>query len=85
MNRTVRLGGLGTVLSALEYPITRPVAASACADTVLELADGEVNLGETIRASMAADFATVEDLELEVMGLLPRHAVGEPFQSEGDA
>ena len=85
MNRTVRLSGLETVLSALEYAVTQPAAASACASTVLELADGEVNLGETIGTSTAADFETVEDLELEVMSLLPRHAVGEPYQSEGDA
>ena len=26
-----------------------------------------------------------EDAEAEVMSLLPRNAVGEPFQSEGDA
>jgi hypothetical protein len=52
---------------------------------IVELAEGTINLNETIRKSRADRFISAEDLELELMSLLPRSAVGEPFQSEGDA
>ena len=85
MQRVVRLNRVNTVLSEIGYPISPAEAARECEDVVLELAEGTVNLSETIRESHEDQFISPENLELEVMGLLPRSAVGEPFQSEGDA
>jgi len=85
MQRVVRLNGGNTVLSEIGYPLSPAEAARECEGVVLELAAGTVNLTETIRESHEDQFLSPEDRELEVMGLLPRSAVGEPFQSEGDA
>jgi hypothetical protein len=85
MQRIVRLNRIATVLSELDYPTTPAAVATGCSGIRVELAEGSVDLGETIRQSHATSFTSVEDVELEFMGLLPRHAVGEPFQSEGDA
>jgi hypothetical protein len=43
-----------------------------------------VNLGSTISESSADVFESTDDLASEVMSRLPRHAVGEPYQSEGE-
>jgi hypothetical protein len=48
------------------------------------LADGETNLGALIEESNDDTFDSVDDLENEVYNLLPREAVGEPGQSEGE-
>lgn len=85
MQRVVRLNRVNTVLSNLEYPISPATAARECEGIVIELAEGTVSLNETIGGSRADRFISAEDLELELMSLLPRSAVGEPFQSEGDA
>jgi hypothetical protein len=85
MHREVRLNRIATVLSELDYPTTPAAVAAECRGIQVELADGVVDLGETIRESHASTFVSPEDIELEFMSLLPRHAVGEPFQSEGDA
>ncbi|WP_281195306.1 hypothetical protein [Halorubrum sp. F4] len=85
MTRTIRLNRIGNVLSELEYPVEPSTVASECADVTVRLADGEVNLGATVSGSAAAEFASAEELRTELMSLLPRRAVGEPFQSDGDA
>ncbi len=85
MQRVVRLNRINMVLSNLEYPISPATAARECEGIIVELAEGTINLNETIRKSRADRFISAEDLELELMSLLPRSAVGEPFQSEGDA
>jgi hypothetical protein len=85
VNRTVKLNRIESVLSTLEYPTTPTTVAASCGDVTVELAEGTVNLGETIAGSGATQFGSADDLELELLGLLPRHAVGEPYQSEGDA
>jgi hypothetical protein len=85
MERVVRLNRIGTVLSGMEYPLSPAQAARECEGIRIELAEGSVSLPETIRESHEDQFISPEDLELELMGLLPRSAVGEPFQSEGDA
>jgi len=85
MNQSVRLNRIGRVLSRLEYPTTPATVVADCANITVELAEGTVNLGETIADSNATQFRSADDLELELLGLLPRHAVGEPYQSEGDA
>lgn len=85
LQRIVRLNRLSTVLSNLEYPISPATAARECEGIVVELAEATVNLNDTILESREDQFTSGEDLELELMSLLPRSAVGEPFQSEGDA
>jgi hypothetical protein len=50
----------------------------------LLLADGTENLGDLIAGSDGETFESPDDLNNEVMNLLPRHAVGEPYQSEGE-
>ena len=85
MTRTIRLNRIGGVLSELEYPVEPATVATECEDVTVRLADGEVNLGETMRESSATEFVSVEELTEELMSLLPRRAVGEPFQSDGDA
>lgn len=84
MAREVKLNQLETVLESLDYPVTRDDAAASCDDVTLRLADGEVNLGLTIDDSGADVFDSLDDLATEVRSLLPRRAVGEPYQSEGE-
>jgi len=81
----VKLSRIETVLAGLEYPITTDRAAADLADTTLLLADGERNLGALIERSGSDRFESVEDLWTELNNVLPREAVGEPYQSEGDA
>ena len=85
MTRTIRLNRIEGVLSELEFPVEPSTVATECEDVTVRLADGEVNLGETMRESSATEFVSVEELTEELMSLLPRRAVGEPFQSDGDA
>jgi len=85
MQRVIRLNRISTVLSDMEFPISPARAARECEGITIELAEGSVSFTETIRESHEDQFLSPEDLELELMGLLPRSAVGEPFQSEGDA
>ena len=85
MNREIRLNRLDSVLRELDYPATPADAGAACEDVTLVLAEGETNLGDVIGESDRETFASAEDLAAEVMSHLPRNAVGEPFQSEGDA
>lgn len=84
MARDVKLNRLETVLGELEYPVPREAAAADCDDVTLRLADGQVNLGGIIEQSGGEQFVSVDDLASEVRSLLPRHAVGEPYQSEGE-
>lgn len=84
MSREVRLSHVETVLDELAYPVTRQDAADEFEDVTLLLADGEVNLGELVEEGGSASFESAGDLEDEIYGNLPREAVGEPYQSEGE-
>lgn len=84
MGRDVKLNELDAVLAELDYPVSRESVVDACDDVTLVLADGEENLGTVVAGSGNDAFDSVDDLENEVMNLLPRHAVGEPYQSEGE-
>lgn len=85
MTREVKLRRIHTVLDDMAYPTDREAVAEQCRDVTLLLADGTENLGDIIDASSAESFESVEEVATEVMSLLPQHAVGEPYQSEGDA
>ncbi|SIR87737.1 DUF5789 family protein [Natronorubrum thiooxidans] len=84
MAQAVKLNALETVLEELDYPISQTAAVDQCDDVTLILAEGEVNLGDIIADSNGDSFESVDDLETEVFNLLPRNAVGEPYQSEGE-
>jgi hypothetical protein len=85
VSRTVKLNELGSYLSTLSFPAERADVVAACEDVTLRLADGEANLARVVGGSSTPRFETAADLADEVYMLLPRRAVGEPFQSEGDA
>lgn len=84
MDRTVKLSRVQTVLDDLTYPIAREEAVRQLSAVTVRLADGEENLGDLIEGSNDPTFESRDDLENEIYGLLPREAVGEPYQSEGE-
>jgi hypothetical protein len=84
MTHQIELRKIEDVLTEWDYPIDREAAVTAGRDVTLVLSEGQVNLGETIEKSSGDVFETPEALKNEVMSRLPRHAVGEPYQSEGE-
>ena len=85
MNREIKLSHLSSVLEELAYPIERQRAAEELMDVTLLLADGEAVLGELITELSSQTFDAASEIEIELHNVLPREAVGEPYQSEGDA
>ena len=89
MNEEIGRNRIGTTFGELDpaYPVTPPAVADARDGVVVRLVEGTVGPDEAIAGSNAARFTTSEsgDVELEFLNLLPRDAVGEPFQSDGDA
>jgi len=85
MGQEVPFKHVGETLETLEYPIERSKAAAELSDVTLLLADGSENFGELIEKTPGDTFESAEDLESELHNALPRGAVGEPYQSEGDA
>ena len=85
MIRNVKLSRVSTVLGELSYPISRTEAAGKTGSITVLLADGTVNLGDVIAETPVEEFVDLEDALGAVMSTLPRRAVGEPYQSEGDA
>jgi hypothetical protein len=84
MTRRVKLNQLTSEVSSYDYPLASETLADDSEDVTLVLAEGEVNLAETIRETDATEFTSPDDVLSEVMNRLPRNAVGEPFQSEGE-
>ena len=82
--KEVKLSHVMTVIEDLSYPITREAVEEECADVNLLLADGVIEFADVVAASNEPVFESEDDLISEVMGLLPRYAVGEPYQSEGE-
>ncbi|WP_207590541.1 hypothetical protein [Halomontanus rarus] len=80
----VLLTHVDTVLEDLSYPVDRTDARDELEGTTLLLANGEVDLGELIEKSGSDSFDSMADLESELNNVLPREAVGEPYQSEGE-
>lgn len=85
MEQELKLNQLADALTELEYPLDNAAAVDACEGVTLLLADGTAQLADVIADSNADRFDSAADLESEVMSTLPRNAVGEPYQSEGDA
>lgn len=84
MPREVKLSELEAELSELDYPLSAEAVCRECEDVTLQLADGTEGLSELIANSGADRFDSPDELSNEIMSLLPRHAVGEPYQSEGE-
>jgi hypothetical protein len=84
MGREVKLSRIVPLFSDLDYPMSRDTVVNQHGDLTLRLADGTVNFGDLIADSDSETFDSVDDLVLVVMNLLPRRAVGEPYQSEGE-
>ncbi len=84
MTTTVKLTEIDTPFGELSYPTTADAAAAALDDVTLLLADGERNLGSLIGQTTSDRFESIDDLRAELHNVLPREAVGEPFQSEGE-
>jgi hypothetical protein len=82
---TVKLSRVESLFETLEYPVSRDEAAEEFADTQVQLADGEANLGELVSDARAESFHNPDELYAELNNTLPIEAVGEPGQSEGDA
>jgi hypothetical protein len=80
----VKLSRIESVLEDLEYPVTNDQAAAELEGVTLLLADGERNLGALIERNDSDRFESMDDLESELNNVLPREAVGEPYQSEGE-
>ena len=57
---------------------------AACEGVEVQLAEGELNLGDLLADASADRFESADDLVLEVYNHLPTEAVGEPGQSEGE-
>jgi hypothetical protein len=85
MGREIEFDNIATVLTEIEYPLAQTAAAAALADVTLVLADGKADLGTLIAATSNETFGSASDIEAALHNVLPRRAVGEPYQSEGDA
>ncbi|MFB6089650.1 MAG: hypothetical protein ABEJ97_01210 [Halobellus sp.] len=85
MTESIRLNRIGTVFAGLSFPVSPSRVARECGDVSVRLAEGSITVGEVVGQSESDRFASSDDLELEFLSLLPRSAVGEPFQSDGDA
>lgn len=85
MAREIKMSHLRDTLDELEYPVAREDAARHFEGDTLLLADGEADLGDLIAKTSSNRYDRSEDLESDLHSTLPREAVGEPYQSEGDA
>ena len=84
MGNEVKLSRIENTLETIEYPVDRDSAATAFSDVTVLLADGERNLGGLIEKTSSEEFRSAEELGSELNNTLPREAVGEPYQSEGE-
>lgn len=84
MARKVKLSRVDDELDELSYPIPRDDAAVELEGVTVLLADGEANLGELVSETGSDSYRSAEDLKTEIHNSLPREAVGEPYQSEGE-
>ena len=84
MGREVKLSRVDSVLTDLSYPASRETAAREFEDVTVTFSDGEENLGALIAETPADEYDSFEELRDEINNTLPREAVGEPYQSEGE-
>jgi hypothetical protein len=80
----IKTAEIGEHLDGLDYPLERAAAADRCSDVTVQLAEGEENLGDLVAGATRDSYDSSEELLVDVQNQLPRNAVGEPFQSEGE-
>jgi len=80
----LELAELGEYLEQFDYPVERDDLAGACEGVEVQLAEGERNLGDLLGGASADRFDSADDAYTAVQNDLPREAVGEPYQSEGE-
>jgi len=85
MGRKIEFGNISTLLDDVAYPLEQSAAAEEFSDVTLVLADGKADLGKLISETPNETFESASDIETALHNVLPRRAVGEPYQSEGDA
>jgi hypothetical protein len=78
------LSQLGEYLEQFDYPAEPDELAAACDGVELRLAEGERNLGDLLAGAHTDRFDSADDAYTAVQNDLPREAVGEPYQSEGE-
>ena len=84
MAETITLNELDALLESLSYPVTLAEANAELGDVRIQLADGLIGFDEATEPIGTDSFASAGELEAEIFNVLPREAVGEPFQSEGE-
>jgi len=80
----IQLAELREYLEQFDYPLDRDELAAACEGVTVELAEGEANLGRVLAGASTGRFQSGDDAYTAVQNDLPREAVGEPYQSEGE-
>ena len=85
MDREIEFSHIEESLEGLDYPIEQEAAVDEFSNVTLVLADGEENLGDLISKIDIEAFESGTDIKTALHNVLPREAVGEPYQSEGDA
>ena len=85
MDREFKLSNLESAVSSIDFPADRGTVVAETETITLLLADGTANLGELVASSDVERFESADDLRTALMNVLPRRAVGEPYQSEGDS
>lgn len=84
MPKSVKLSELDAAIDDHDYPTDREDVLDSYGELRLQLADGEVTVQEVLSDSSVTHFENASDLASELFAFLPREAVGEPYQSEGD-
>lgn len=85
MKDVIQFRNIASVLEEVDYPIERIAAAEEFSDVKVVFADGEAYLGELLAKTDTSTFGSAADIETALHNVLPRGAVGEPYQSEGDS
>ncbi|WP_135364368.1 DUF5789 family protein [Halosimplex halophilum] len=80
----MELAELQEYLEQFDYPVASDELATACEGVTIELAEGERDLGGLLAHASADRFESADDAYTAVQNDLPREAVGEPYQSEGE-
>lgn len=84
VTRKIHFNEIVDLLEELQYPVERTAAAEQMSDVTMLLADGERDLDNLISKTDSEQFESVDHLFTELQSTLPREAVGEPYQSEGE-
>ena len=85
MVREIQFRNISTLLNDINYPLSQSAAAKEFSDVTLVLSDSKADLGKLISETPNETFESARDIETARHNVLPRRAVGEPYQSEGDA